>query len=75
MWQEYDTSSTGYMMANAGYKGPIQTITFVQIRFIGSSLDNVMSGMLINQALIDKLPGFQFVIFASDFGSSNSSLF
>lgn len=23
MWQEYDTSSTGYMMANAGYKGPI----------------------------------------------------
>ena len=24
MWQEYDTSSTGYMMANAGYKGPIQ---------------------------------------------------
>ena len=26
MWQEYDTSSTGYMMANAGYKGPIQSL-------------------------------------------------
>ena len=25
MWQEYDTSSTGYMMANAGYKGPIRS--------------------------------------------------
>lgn len=25
MWQEYDTSSTGYMMANAGYKGPIHS--------------------------------------------------
>ena len=26
MWQEYDTSSTGYMMANAGYKGPIKSL-------------------------------------------------